>query len=156
MADYRYELLGHLLSGNLFVEPYLVTLLPEARPYAVFQHPGAEVPVIPFRINDLPLWCKAVEVRAVHTLLFDATALHGIGAIHSGLVSHLSVVFTLRESHQWIDCSRIRWPQHPFLSPVPLFGMTNNENIPDLYPYCDLRSTRQGNELGGRFGIEDQ
>jgi hypothetical protein len=40
VADYRYELLGHLLSGNLFVEPYLVTLLPGAEPYASFQHPG--------------------------------------------------------------------------------------------------------------------
>jgi hypothetical protein len=40
VADYRYELLGHLLSGNLFVEPYLVTLLPGADPYMTFQHPG--------------------------------------------------------------------------------------------------------------------
>ena len=30
VAGYRYELLGHQLSGNMFVEPYLVTLLPEA------------------------------------------------------------------------------------------------------------------------------
>ena len=40
VADYRYELLGHLLSGNLFVEPYLVTLQPQAQPYTSFQHPG--------------------------------------------------------------------------------------------------------------------
>ena len=40
VSDYRYELLGHLLSGNLFVEPYLVTLLPGAVPYVTFQHPG--------------------------------------------------------------------------------------------------------------------
>ncbi|WP_198089245.1 helix-turn-helix domain-containing protein, partial [Variovorax sp. E3] len=26
VAGYRYELLGHSLSGNLFIEPYLVTL----------------------------------------------------------------------------------------------------------------------------------
>ncbi|AGU51786.1 putative transcriptional regulator, XRE family [Variovorax paradoxus B4] len=43
VADYRYELLGHLLSGNLFVEPYLVTLLPGADPYVTFQHPGLKV-----------------------------------------------------------------------------------------------------------------
>jgi predicted 2-oxoglutarate/Fe(II)-dependent dioxygenase YbiX len=40
---------------------------------------------------------KAVEVGAGDTLLFDATALHGIEAIHSGPVSYLSVVFTLRD-----------------------------------------------------------
>ena len=40
VSDYRYEMLGHLLSGNLFVEPYLVTLLPGAVPYVTFQHPG--------------------------------------------------------------------------------------------------------------------
>ena len=40
MAGYRYELLGHQLSGNLIVEPYLVTLLPHAKPYETFQHPG--------------------------------------------------------------------------------------------------------------------
>jgi transcriptional regulator with XRE-family HTH domain len=40
VAGYRYELLGHLLSGNLFVEPYLVRLLADAEPYKIFQHPG--------------------------------------------------------------------------------------------------------------------
>jgi transcriptional regulator with XRE-family HTH domain len=43
VAGYRYELLGHQLSGNLFVEPYLVTLLPEAEPYVTFQHPGVKL-----------------------------------------------------------------------------------------------------------------
>jgi quercetin dioxygenase-like cupin family protein len=36
-------------------------------------------------------------VRAGDSLLFEATALHGIEAIQSGPVSYLSVVFTLRE-----------------------------------------------------------
>ena len=40
VTGYHYELLGHQLSGNLFVESYLVTLLPEAEPYVTFQHPG--------------------------------------------------------------------------------------------------------------------
>ncbi len=49
VADYRYELLGHLLAGNLFAEPYLVTLLPGAEPCVTFQHPGVKFPVLPLR-----------------------------------------------------------------------------------------------------------
>lgn len=39
----------------------------------------------------------ASDVGAGDTLLFDATALHGIEAIHSRPMSYLSVVLTLRE-----------------------------------------------------------
>ncbi|WP_093082306.1 helix-turn-helix domain-containing protein [Variovorax sp. OV084] len=97
VADYRYELLGHLLSGNLFVEPYLVTLLPGANPYVTFQHPGLKF--LYFLSGDVSYryGAKVVEVRAGDSLLFEATALHGIDAIHSRPVSYLSVVFTLRE-----------------------------------------------------------
>jgi len=38
-----------------------------------------------------------VAVGAGDSLLFEATALHGIEAIQSGSVSYLSMVFTLRE-----------------------------------------------------------
>ncbi|WPH24456.1 helix-turn-helix domain-containing protein [Variovorax paradoxus] len=97
VADYRYELLGHLLSGNLFVEPYLVTLLPGADPYVTFQHPGLKF--LYFLSGEVAYryGAKSVAVRAGDSLLFDATALHGIETIHSGTVSYLSVVFTLRE-----------------------------------------------------------
>ncbi|MGN8084120.1 helix-turn-helix domain-containing protein [Variovorax sp. 22077] len=97
VADYRYELLGHSLSGNLFVEPYLVTLLPEAGPYVTFQHPGLKFLYFLSGAVTYRYGAKAVEVGAGDTLLFDATALHGIEAIHSRPVSYLSVVSTLRE-----------------------------------------------------------
>ncbi|KLN53324.1 DNA-binding transcriptional repressor PuuR [Variovorax paradoxus] len=97
VADYRYELLGHLLSGNLFVEPYLVTLLPGADPYVTFQHPGLKF--LYFLSGEVMYryGAKSVAVRAGDSLLFDATALHGIEAIQTQPVSYLSVVFTLRE-----------------------------------------------------------
>ncbi len=97
VADYRYELLGHLLSGNLFVEPYLVTLLPSADPYATFQHPGLKFLYFLSGEVSYRYGAKVVEVRAGDSLLFDATALHGIEAIEVQPVSYLSVVFTLRE-----------------------------------------------------------
>jgi transcriptional regulator with XRE-family HTH domain len=97
VADYNYELLGHSLSGNLFVEPYLVTLRPNAEPYTTFQHPGLKLLHVLSGKVTYRYGAKAVEVGAGDTLLFDATALHGIQAIHSRPVAYLSVVFTLRE-----------------------------------------------------------
>ncbi|RUR71097.1 helix-turn-helix domain-containing protein [Variovorax guangxiensis] len=97
VADYRYELLGHLLSGNLFAEPYLVTLLPDAEPYVTFQHPGLKFLYFLSGEVTYRYGAKAIDVRAGDSLLFEATALHGIEAIHSQPVSYLSVVFTLRE-----------------------------------------------------------
>ncbi|MDH6165529.1 transcriptional regulator with XRE-family HTH domain [Variovorax boronicumulans] len=97
VADYRYELLGHLLSGNLFAEPYLVTLLPDAEAYVTFQHPGLKF--LYFLSGEViyRYGTKVIEVKAGDSLLFDATALHGIEAIQAQPVSYLSVVFTLRE-----------------------------------------------------------
>jgi transcriptional regulator with XRE-family HTH domain len=97
ISDYRYELLGHLLSGNLFVEPYLVTLLPGADPYVTFQHPGLKFLYFLSGEVRYRYGGRTAEVRAGDSLLFDATALHGIEAIQTQPVSYLSVVFTLRE-----------------------------------------------------------
>lgn len=97
VADYRYELLGHLLSGNLFAEPYLVMLLPDAEPYVTFQHPGLKFLYFLSGEVTYRYGTKAIEVKAGDSLLFDATSLHGIEAIHAQPVSYLSVVLTLRE-----------------------------------------------------------
>jgi transcriptional regulator with XRE-family HTH domain len=97
VAGYRYELLGHSLSGNVFVEPYLVTLLPEAEPYVTFQHPGLKLLYFLSGEVSYRYGAKVVTVRAGDSLVFDATALHGIEAIHVRPVSYLSVVSTLRE-----------------------------------------------------------
>jgi DNA-binding XRE family transcriptional regulator len=97
VAGYRYELLGHSLSGNVFVEPYLVTLLPEAEPYVTFQHPGLKLLYFLSGEVSYRYGAKVVFVRAGDSLVFDATALHGIEVIHVRPVSYLSVVSTLRE-----------------------------------------------------------
>lgn len=96
VTGYGYELLGHLLSGNLFVEPYLVRLSPQARPYTSFQHPGLKFVYlmsgrVRYRYGD-----RALPMRPGDALLFDATALHGVERIEEAPVSYLSVVFTVR------------------------------------------------------------
>lgn len=97
VAGYRYELLGHQLSGNLFVEPYLVTLLPEAQPYVTFQHPGTKflhllTGRVAYRYGG-----KVVQLAPGDSLQFDATALHGIDSIEQRPVTYLSVIFTMRD-----------------------------------------------------------
>lgn len=97
IAGYSYELLGHQLSGNLFVEPYLVTLLPDAQPYVTFQHPGIKfLHFVSGRVG-YRYGAKLVKLAPGDSLQFDATALHGIDTIEEGPVSYLSVVFTVRD-----------------------------------------------------------
>ncbi|MGR4870324.1 helix-turn-helix domain-containing protein [Variovorax sp. LARHSF232] len=95
-AGYRYELVGHLLSGNLFVEPYLVQLAPQAQPYTSFQHPGVKLLYVVSGRLRYRYGTRAVVLGRGDTLMFDATALHGVEHIEDGPVAYLSIVFTVR------------------------------------------------------------
>ncbi|MBS0339445.1 MAG: helix-turn-helix transcriptional regulator [Proteobacteria bacterium] len=97
VAGYRYELLGHRLSGNLDVEPYMVTLLPEAEPYAAFQHQGVKLMQLVTGRVSYRYGSKVVTLEPGDTLLFDADLLHGIEEIVERPVTYLSVVFALRD-----------------------------------------------------------
>ena len=96
VANYRYELLGHVLSGNLFVEPYLVMLEADAQPHVTFQHPGLKFLYLLSGDITYRYGSRQVKLRVGDSLLFDATAMHGIEDIGTLPVSYLSVVFTLR------------------------------------------------------------
>jgi transcriptional regulator with XRE-family HTH domain len=97
VADYRYELLGHLLSGNLFVEPYLVTLLLQAQPYSSFQHPGLKFLYVMSGRAQYRYGCKLVTVGRGDSILLESSVLHGVEAILEAPLSYLSVVFSLRD-----------------------------------------------------------
>ena len=95
-AGYSYQLLGHLLSGEIFVEPYLVNIDNAAPMSASFQHTGVEFMFIlggriRFRYAD-----STIEAGPGDTLLFDANAIHGIEDIIEGPVSMLLAVMNLR------------------------------------------------------------
>lgn len=96
VAGFRYELLGHLLSGQMFVEPYLVEIDGNAQPYASFQHPGQKfIHLLAGRLV-YRYGPRLIELSAGDSLLFDASAVHGVEGIQERPVSYLSVVFTLR------------------------------------------------------------
>jgi len=62
-----------------------------------FQHPGLKFLYFLSGEVSYRYGSKMVEVKAGDSLLFEASALHGIETIHSGPVSYISVVFTLRD-----------------------------------------------------------
>lgn len=91
-----YELLGHLLSGEKYVEPYLVTLSSDSSTSPGFQHTGIEFMYVlqgsmAYRYAD-----AVVELRPGDTMVFDANSIHGHERLIDAPVKYLSVVFNLR------------------------------------------------------------
>lgn len=88
----RYELLGHSLSGDIAVEPYLITLSEEAEPYAAFQHEGAEfiymlTGAVRYRHAD-----RSYLLEPGDALFFDAGAPHGPEELIEQPMTYLSII----------------------------------------------------------------
>ena len=91
-AGHRYQLLGRSLSGDVVVEPYLITLTKEAAPYTGFRHAGVEMIYmltgrVSYRHAD-----KSYPLRPGDTLLFDASASHGPERLIKLPMSYLSII----------------------------------------------------------------
>ena len=91
-AGHRYELLGHSLSGDIVVEPYLITLSADASPYALFQHEGLEflymlTGKVVYRHAD-----KLYPMAPGDALFFDAGAPHGPEELVEQPMSYLSII----------------------------------------------------------------
>ena len=96
-AGHVYQLLGHVLRGDVVVEPYLITLNEGAVPYTSFAHGGVEF-----------IYMIEGEVRYRHggdsydlkpgdALLFDSSALHGPEALLAHPMRYLSVIIYARQ-----------------------------------------------------------
>jgi transcriptional regulator with XRE-family HTH domain len=91
-AGHQYELLGHTLSGEVVVEPYLITLSRDAVPYTAFQHAGVELihmlsGRVAYRHAD-----RSYELGPGDTLMFDATAPHGPETLMELPMTYLSII----------------------------------------------------------------
>ena len=91
-AGHQYTLLGHSVSGDLVVEPYLITLSREAVPYTAFQHAGVEMIYmltgrVTYRHAD-----KTYELGPGDTLMFDASAAHGPEELNELPMTYLSII----------------------------------------------------------------
>lgn len=91
-AGHQYQLLGHSISGEIVVEPYLITLTEEAKPYTLFQHAGVEfiymlTGKVLYRHAD-----KAYLLGPGDSLYFDAGALHGPEELTELPMTYLSII----------------------------------------------------------------
>ena len=91
-AGHQYQLLGHSISGEVVVEPYLITLTEEAKPYAMFQHAGVEfiymlTGKVVYRHAD-----KAYPLSPGDALFFDSAALHGPEELTKLPMTYLSII----------------------------------------------------------------
>jgi transcriptional regulator with XRE-family HTH domain len=91
-SGHRYDLLGHSLSGDIVVEPYLITLSEDAEPYALFQHDGVEfiymlTGKVIYRHAD-----KLYPLAPGDALFFDAGAPHGPEELIERPMTYLSII----------------------------------------------------------------
>jgi transcriptional regulator with XRE-family HTH domain len=91
-SGHRYELLGHSISGDIVVEPYLITLSEDADPYALFQHEGVEflymlTGKVVYRHAD-----KLYPMAPGDALFFDAGAPHGPEELVERPMTYLSII----------------------------------------------------------------
>ncbi|MCA1371004.1 helix-turn-helix transcriptional regulator [Bradyrhizobium sp. BRP14] len=90
-----YELLGHLLSGGMYVEPHLVTLSSESSEASGLQHTGME---FMYMLEGAMIYRYAdglIELYHGDTLVLDANSIHGHERLLKAPVRYLSVVFHL-------------------------------------------------------------
>ena len=91
-AGHQYQLLGHSISGEVVVEPYLITLTEEAQPYTLFEHVGVEfiymlTGKVLYRHAD-----KAYPMAPGDALFFDAGAPHGPEELTKLPMTFLSII----------------------------------------------------------------
>lgn len=91
-SGHLYELLGHSLSGDIVVEPYLITLSEDADPYALFQHDGVEfiymlTGKVVYRHAD-----KLYPLSPGDALFFDSRAPHGPEELVERPMTYLSII----------------------------------------------------------------
>jgi transcriptional regulator with XRE-family HTH domain len=91
-AGHQYQLLGHSISGEIVVEPYLIALTKEAKPYTLFQHAGVEfiymlTGKVLYRHAD-----KTYPLAPGDSLYFDAAALHGPEELTELPMTYLSII----------------------------------------------------------------
>jgi transcriptional regulator with XRE-family HTH domain len=95
-AGHQYQLLGHSLSRNLAVEPYLITLTKDSDVFPVFQHDGIEFIYmlegeVGYRHGD-----RVYAMTPGDSLFFDADVPHGPEQLRKLPIRFLSIITYLR------------------------------------------------------------
>jgi transcriptional regulator with XRE-family HTH domain len=91
-SGHKYDLLGHSLSGEVQVEPYLITLASDAVPYTQFRHAGTE---FLYMLSGKVLYRHADRTYLMEpgdALFFDAAARHGPEDLVEAPMQYLSII----------------------------------------------------------------
>lgn len=95
-VGHNYQLLGHLLRGDMVVEPYLITLHENAVPYTSFAHEGIE---LIYMIEGELIYRHGGETYHLHpgdTMMFDSGAQHGPEKLLAHPMRYLSIIIYMR------------------------------------------------------------
>jgi transcriptional regulator with XRE-family HTH domain len=98
-AGHEYQLLGHVLGGPVVVEPYLITLHEEARPYTSFRHEGVELIYmlsgrVQYRHGE-----NSYDLSEGDSLMFDSAAPHGPEVLVEKPMTYLSIIVYPRSNN---------------------------------------------------------
>lgn len=91
-AGHVYQLLGHVLRGDMVVEPYMIELRENAVPHTSFRHSGVE---FIHMVDGEIIYRHGSErytLRDGDSLLFDSGALHGPETLVSATSRYLSII----------------------------------------------------------------
>lgn len=91
-AGHQYDLLGQSMTGEIAVEPYLITLKEDAVPYTHFRHAGVE---LIYMLSGKVLYRHADQSYLMEpgdTLCFDAAARHGPEELLNAPMQYLSII----------------------------------------------------------------
>ena len=91
-----YELLGHVLRGDVVVEPYLITLRENAAPHTSFAHSGVEFIYMLKGEVQYRHGTQSYRLRKGDALLFDSSAPHGPERLTEGETAYLSIIIYAR------------------------------------------------------------
>src|SRR5215469_11228338 len=97
-SGHKYDLLGHSLSGEVQVEPYLITLASDAVPYTQFRHAGME---FLYMLSGKVVYRHADRTYLMEpgdALFFDAAARHGPEELVEAPMQYLSIIIFPRRA----------------------------------------------------------
>ena len=97
-AGHVYQLLGHVLRGDVVVEPYLITLSEGAASYTSFAHSGVEFIYMLEGEVDYRHGDDLYRLRPGDAMLFDSSALHGPETLVAHPMRYISVIVYARPS----------------------------------------------------------
>ena len=95
-GDQKYELLGNLLSGHLFVEPYLITIDAPIKEKSSFQHTGVEFIHVLKGSMSYKYGQSTLKLEAGDSMLFDSNGPHGPQEAFKLPVKYVSVLVNMR------------------------------------------------------------